>query len=357
MPLERPTLSEIRARQEADLLAALQADEFLEGSIAKALSDSQAGTANELYGYIKDFLVKQGNPLTAEGIFLDFHAETYGFNRLSASFALGNITFTGTNSTVIPAGTQVVGTNGITYRTKAAGTISGGDVDIQATALVPGATANLDAAKTLTLLSAIAGVNSTVTVASGGITGGVDQESDDTLRDRLLGFLRKRPQGGAVSDYELWVSENSGTGQTWVFENVTETNSVDVYFVTGDEDNLIPSDAKVAEVQDYIDDESRRPLTVTVYVRKPTLVTQDFTIVLTAEDNEDIDEVKTAVENNLKDLLRRERKPGGTLLISKVREAVSNAAGERDNSVTNPSADVDYDTGEIPELGTITWSS
>lgn len=357
MALDKPTLDEIKARQETDIRDELGIDELPKGSVVKALSNAQAGTANELFGFLKDFVAKQGNPLTAEGIFLDWQAESYGFNRLAASFAQGSIRFTGTNGVQIPSGTELIGSNNVTYKTKAAVTVSSGIADVDAIALIPGTETNLDASESLTLLSAVASINSTATVNSSGITGGVDQESDETLRTRLLGFLRDRPQGGAVADYKLWVSEIVGTGQAWIFPNVTEDNSVDVYFVMNDEENLIPSDAKVTEVQDYIDNENRRPVTCIVYVRKPSLVSQDFSISLAPESSEDLSEVKIAVENNLKDLLRRERKPGGTLLISKVREAVSNAAGEYDNTVSSPSADVDYDTGEIPELGTITWIS
>ena len=47
-----------------------------------------------------------------------------------------------------------------------------------------------------------------------------------------------------------------------------------------------------------------------------------------------------AVRAALKDLHRREAVPGGKLLISHIREAISGATGEEDSVVTSPNADV-----------------
>ena len=44
------------------------------------------------------------------------------------------------------------------------------------------------------------------------------------------------------------------------------------------------------------------------------------------------------------------------ILISKIREAVSVAAGETDNTVTVPAADVTHTAGQIATFGTITWT-
>lgn len=355
MPIERPTLDQLRSRQEADLLAALGGSEFLQGSYLKAISDAVAAAANEIYGFIQDYQTPQGIPLTAEGQYLQDWGETVEFNRNAATFSTGTVRFTGSNGITIPVGTDLVASNFVTYRTTETVVIADGQADADVISLVAGSIGNLDADSELTLVTGLESVNSTVTVLTGGLIGGIDQESDTSLRSKILNFLRNRPQGGSPADYKLWVSEIAGTGTVWVFPLVSGENTVDVYFITDDEDDIIPGDDLVDQVQAYLSSDDRRPTTVTVYVRAPELVTQDFEISLTADEDENLDDVKLAVENNLKDLIRRERKPGGTLLLSKIREAVSTAAGEYNNAVVSPDDDVDFDVGDMPEFGEISW--
>ena len=105
-----------------------------------------------------------------------------------------------------------------------------------------------------------------------------------------------------------------------------------------------------AAVQDYIDE--RRPVTAQVTVLAPVAVPLALTIALTP----DTTAVRAAVTAELQDLLRRDAKPGGTILISRIREAISVSAGEQNHVLTVPSVDVTHAAGEMPTLGTITWA-
>jgi uncharacterized phage protein gp47/JayE len=67
--------------------------------------------------------------------------------------------------------------------------------------------------------------------------------------------------------------------------------------------------------------------------------------------------VQNAVRAELADLIDRDSAPGGTILISRLREAVSLAAGENNNQIVTPTADVAHATGHMPILGTLTFSS
>ena len=68
------------------------------------------------------------------------------------------------------------------------------------------------------------------------------------------------------------------------------------------------------------------------------------------------DRICAAIEAEIIDLLRREAVPGGTVLLSHLREAISIAAGEADHALTIPAANVTHATGELAVLGTITWA-
>ena len=106
-----------------------------------------------------------------------------------------------------------------------------------------------------------------------------------------------------------------------------------------------------AEVQDYIDE--RRPVTATVFVVAPGEAVTDPSIQLTPNTSE----VQAAVTAELEDLYRRDASPGGTIFISRFREAVSRAAGEENNVVTDPTADIVAPAGDIHILGTISFSA
>lgn len=335
----------------ADLQATLGSGPLLEKSFSGSFVKVMAGAVHLLYGFLV-WIAKQALPDTAEGDWLYRWAKIWGVNRVAASFADGNVTFTGTNSTLIPAGTIVQSASGVQFATDEDATISSGTATVAVTATIAGANGNLAATTALSLLSPITGINSSLVVAAGGLAGGADQETDTALRSRLLQRIRKPPQGGSVDDYERWALEVSGIGRAFVFKEYDGIGTVGVAVLSDNEDSILPSDAKVTEVQTYIDDESRRPVTANVIVFKPTLVATNFTIAVSPAT----DAVKQAVRDSLEALIKRERKPGATLYLSKIREAVSLAAGENDNSVTSPSANVTHTSSQMVSLGTVTFS-
>lgn len=92
-------------------------------------------------------------------------------------------------------------------------------------------------------------------------------------------------------------------------------------------------------------------MTADVNVLAPTAVPLDFTIHV----DPDTASVRAAVEAELVDLLAREGSPGGTLRLSRIREAISRAAGESFHTMTVPAADVTLTGLQLSTLGTITW--
>lgn len=366
MPYTRPTLQEIIDRLTAALesrLGGTSARRSVNDIIARVF----AGNAHEEYGAI-DFISKQIIPATAETVYLDAWAAVFDIQRLAATFAEGDADFTGTGTEFIPEGTIVVDGDGNEYATTADLTLVAGAGSVNVIAPVAGVSGNLDAGAALTLQAPIAGVDNAVTVGSEGITGGFDQETDEALRQRLLFVIRQPPHGGAVQDYVYWAQLVNGVGQVFVLPfNGGQVGTVDVTFLTDDPDNPIPDAALVAEVQASID--ANRPVTVcssTVFALTPKPL--DFTIQL-LPDSTDTTEVRTNVEEELKAFILREASPagniyssaaegyidGGTLFLSRITEAISQAQGEFDHNLISPTMDVSSDVGEIFTLGTISW--
>ena len=123
-----------------------------------------------------------------------------------------------------------------------------------------------------------------------------------------------------------------------------------VLFVRDDDASLIPDAGEVAAVQSYLD--SVRPVTAQVTALAPTAKPVSFTIAVTPGTAA----VKAAVEAELRDLIRRDAAPGETLLISRIREAISRAAGESDHVLTAPAGNVTTTAIEMCTFGAITWA-
>ncbi len=356
MPFQRPTLQQLIARGQADAESRLPGtDPRLAQSFLGALLRAQAGATHGLYGAL-DHLSRQVLPTTAETDILDEHARWWGVARNPAAAATGTVTFAGTNGVTIPAGTAVQRADGTEYTTDAAGEIAAGSADIAVTASAGGQAGNADAGTALSLVSPIAGVQSSATVAAGGLTGGTDIETDAALRERLRLRVQNQPQGGAKTDYETWALEVAGVTRVWVLPGWLGIGTVGVAFVRDDDDDPIPDAAEVTAVQDYIDD--RRPVTADVTVFAPTAAAVAMTISLAPNTAA----VQAAVQAELSDLIRREAAVedgtgSGTILVSHIREAISLADGETDHDLVTPAADVALNSGEIAVLGTITWQA
>ena len=93
-------------------------------------------------------------------------------------------------------------------------------------------------------------------------------------------------------------------------------------------------------------------MTALVTVAAPVAVPLDFDIRLTPDSSA----IRAAIEAELRDLIFREAVPGGTLLISHIREAISIAAGEVDHVLLAPDEDQTVTAAQINTLGTLTWT-
>lgn len=352
MAFARPTLQELVDRIQSDLTTRLAlVGAVLRRSVIAVLARVEAGAAHLQHGHL-EYLSQQIFPDTSEMEFLERQAELYGLSRTAATYASGTVTATGTNGTEIPDGTVLQRADGQQYETSGDVTVSGGTAVLTVTALSAGVLGNADSAVVLTFVSPIAGVNASATVDSGGLIGGNDTETDDALRARVLDRMQSPPHGGDADDYVRWAKE-AGASRAWVYPQELGAGTVTVRFVRdqdGSGSAIIPSGGEVTAVQDYIDD--RRPVTADVTVVAPTGVALDVTVHIVP----DTTEIRAAVVAELEDLILRDGQPGGTLLLSQIRQAIALAAGLTDFTLTTPSANVTYSTGELPLPGAMTWT-
>lgn len=356
MPFQTPTLPEIIDRTAADMQsrAVGGSGSVLRRSLLGVLARVLAGASHLLHKHL-EYNSRQLIPDTADSLNLERWAAVWGLTRNPATFAGGTITFTGVDSSAVPAGTAVQASNGEQYTTDAAGTIAGGSVTVAATAVNAGAVGNIEVGVAVSLVSPVAGIDSEAVVA-GGFADGGDQEADADLRARLLDRIQYPPRGGSANDYKVWAEEVAGVTRAFVYPLRGGPGRVGITFVMDDADPIIPDNTKVQEVQDYID--ARRPVTANVDVFAPVAVPLDITIKL----DPNTAEVQAAVTAEIEDFILRKSVPESFIYESQLREAISIAAGEVNHEIvsTSPAISGGKITAGYQELltaGTITFQS
>lgn len=345
MAFERPTLIQIRNRIESDIKSGLGLTVLLSRSFLKVMASTLAGASHTLHGHIQDFAQRQLFPDTADDEFLIRWANLFGINRLEASFAVINVEFTGSVGASVPVNTLVQRPDGVEFRV-----LHGGIVRIptgqlhglyrtRAVATVPGTEGNTLPNSPLSLTSALTGVNSAVTAVNV-FTEGEDEETLESLRGRLTDRIQNPPSGGTAADYIAFARAVPGVSRVWVLPNHLGPGSVAIAFVEDTQEDIIPKEAKVREVQAAVDE--KKPVTARVSVFAPT--PQPMNLHIRVRPNTPA--VQEAIEAQLDELVFQEAQVrqavdpervaegiqySGEIPISKISEAVSTADGEEDH--------------------------
>jgi uncharacterized phage protein gp47/JayE len=349
MAFDRPSLQQLIDRAAADIEAELPGvDARLRRSNLGVLARVHAAAAHGLHGHLA-WLADQLMIDTCEAPYLDRYGAVWGVYRTPAQYAEGPIGLSGVDGSVVPAGTALLGSNGLGYSTVADATIIAGVATADVVADLAGAAGNALQGAPLQLVVPVPGVQSAAAVGTGGLVYGADEETDDALRGRLLLRVRTPPRGGAASDYVSWALSVAGVTRAWCYPLENGPGTVVVRFMRDGDTQPIPGPSAVAQVQELID--RLRPVTASVLVAAPVAAPLNFSIAVSP----DTVAVRGAVQTALADLLLREAEPGAPLWLSRIREAVSGAVGEADNLVSAPAADVIPAAGSILTMGTITW--
>jgi uncharacterized phage protein gp47/JayE len=308
------------------------------------------------------WLARQQFASTADREWLVRHGWELGLVPDPATAAVGTATVSCTPGLAIPQGLQFTRADGATFSVRTATTPSGSSTSLPLAADTAGATGNTDATTSLALVpstGAPAGLGTTATVDSAGLTGGADAEATEAFRARVLYRKRNPPQGGAAVDYVEWTDAALATVTgVWVDSFVGNPGHVWVCFTVSDQPDGIPSVGQVAIVQAYLDDPIRRPVTARVNAGAPTAVTVDITVAGLFPDTPD---TRAAVSAEMAAVFDEHAAPAtpntaSVLYRTWLDGALSRAIGVQHATMTLPAADLTYSTaGDLPVLGTITF--
>jgi uncharacterized phage protein gp47/JayE len=356
MPFEREPLltiaERIKARTELKVRDAQNkaVDAHTKGSGWTEWCEVCAGMVYELQGrqvYIANqILINSASEET-----LVSRAAELDIPRIQPFYAAGDVLVLGDNAVLIAAGTVLQANNGEQYQSLADATTAGNEALFTLRALKPGALANLAAGTSLTFITPIPGLDTQVTVEAGGITGGADLEDVERLRTRLGERVAQPPMGGNRYDYVAWAkAAHVDVTRVFPFFHEDTIGDIVIRFVTEDLADPIPTAPHVTAVFDYIDD-IKPAGTANFTVEAPAAKPLDLVFTQLSPNTP---EQQAAIDAELADLLRREGECNGVLLLSHIREAISNAPGEVDFAITLATNFL-TDPDEFPTLGVTTW--
>ena len=301
-----------------------------------------------------DWVLDQSFPQTAQGTYLDYHAETRGITRGAAEKAAGVIRFAAADKVTaacpIEKGTVCMTAEGVRFETTEDAAIAVGSqwADVPAQAVEAGAGGNVIAG-TVTLLSAMpVGVVQCTNPAA--FSGGCDAESDEALRGRVLASYQRLPNGANAAYYEQEAMRYPGVAAAKAVGRARGIGTVNVVIATH---AGVPDAALLAAVE--TDLQKKREIAVDVKVLTPTVETVAVTAALKAAPGYTFAEVKAGAQSALETLFT-----GGLLgksvTTARLLTLLCGVEGVENVHLTAPAADVAVDATELPMLGTVTLS-
>ena len=185
-------------------------------SFINVLSIVEAAIGTGLYKYAAD-RAKANFALTATGDDLDVIGQNENTIRKSAVPAEITATLPATNGTVIPTTIDFVAdSNGLRYRATVEATATGGIATLNLKCTESGSNGTLAINDTLQISSQIISATTTATVTAV-VTAGIDKESDEDYRPRVL-FAERAITGGAnATDHKIWAESVTGVKSAYPY--------------------------------------------------------------------------------------------------------------------------------------------
>ena len=301
-----------------------------------------------------DWVLDQSFPQTAQGTYLDYHAETRGITRAAAEKAVGTLRFAAADKVTatcpIEKGAVCMTAEGVRFETTEDAAIAVGSqwADVPAQAVEAGAGGNVIAG-TVTLLSAMpVGVVQCTNPTA--FSGGCDAESDEALRGRVLASYQRLPNGANAAYYEQEAMRYPGVAAAKAVGRARGIGTVNVVIATH---AGVPDAALLAAVE--MDLQKKREIAVDVKVLAPTVETVAVTAALKAAPGYTFAEVKAGAQSALEELFTGELL-GKSVTTARLLTLLCGVEGVENVHLTAPAADVAVGSTELPMLGTVTLS-
>jgi len=263
IPIEDFTLPEFLSNKSVNTIHQMMLDQLpndfdkSEGQHAYNLTRPTALVAAELCQQILPNVIRLIFPKSAYGEWLDFHAQVRGISRREATASAGMLQLTVKPGTTVPAGAEfatasIDGQPSVIFTaTESRYTEKDNNtVEIPVKCTQTGTIGNVIAHTVVFKLSKLDGVTAVDNPAA--ITGGTEEESDDSLRERIMmqDSAKSVSYVGSVADYKRWSKEVAGVGEVTVIPAQDDSGLVTVVITDSNGDPA--NDALCKAVYDYI---------------------------------------------------------------------------------------------------------
>ncbi|MEC0231280.1 baseplate J/gp47 family protein [Paenibacillus alba] len=346
------TYDQILAELIADLKANSNITDETSGALSYTLLSVQA-RALRMVWFMLEQIINLFFVSSSKGSFLERRCAERGVLRKKGTSATGTVNFTRTSPAVVGT-TLIKGTllstmdGSVNFTVNDDVTLPSGwtNIPAQVTSSSIGVSGNLVGATALQVVGAqVVGVQN-VSVATGGLSGGTDTETDEALRTRYLYTIQNPQNGGTPADYVVWATEVQGVTYAISLPLNRGNGTIDVVITDGG----IPSDALVSTVSDHIG--TKRPVGAGYSVIKPIASPVNVTGSITADQGYTNDTliplVKQAIQNYLKTV-----PIGGVVRVTGLYKAAMSVKGVLDFTLTAPSANILLSSTWLATPGTL----
>ena len=303
-----------------------------------------------LYTY-NDFVKRQAFPQTATGDYLENHAQVRGLSRLKGAFAVGEITFScgsaAQNEIDVPSGVVCYTDNGTRFITTAAGKIAAGEnsCTVPCRCESAGQAGNVSAGTVIYMA-----VKPTYIVGCRNddpFSGGIDEESDESLRERLIAAYNALPNGTNAAYYEKEVLQIEGVAAAAVLPKNRGLGTVDIVVAS---ETGVPDDALLAAVKDVLDE--KREMCVDIGVLAPETVMVNVTAEIAPAAGYSFAQAKAEAEASLAAMFDGRLLEKGILVID-IQNRIYNLPSVGNFKITLPVNDIEAKKRYLPVMGTI----
>lgn len=364
-------LTEHSAEEVHELMkAVLPGDlDLSEGGHAWNFTFPTALVAAEMCEFILPEVIKLAFPEWSYGEFLDGHAKARGITRRAATAATGEVTVSGEVDTSIPAGSvfstaAINEAPSVSYETLENAKIpESGSVTVKVQCTEPGISGNTTANTVVMVSSRITGVTAVTNAEP--ITGGTDEEEDESLIERVVEY--DKAQGdtfvGSASDYKRWATSVQGVGEADVIP--AQDNSGLVTIVLTDANGVAATEELCEAVYNYImrpdaPDERLAPINAQLSVVPPAAVAIGVKATIELEEGATIESVTAAFRTQLVSYLPLAM-ADQEVKLTKVSAALSSTVGvndfsdlqigaKADNTIVYGTANIPITTAQLPEI-------
>ena len=310
--------------------------------------------AAEIYAlYVQgEWVARQCFPQTADGEYLERHAQLRGLERRQAVRAKGMLRFMVDSAPgmelQIPVGTVCMTIGEVRFETTEDGTLEAEKlwVDIPAQAIEPGIKGNVSAGAVVTMAVPPVGVSRCGNPEP--FSGGQETENDTELRSRVMNSFQRLPNGANKAYYEQEAMSFEQVAAVSVLPRKRGIGTVDVVVA---ETGGIPTEALLEKLQQHF--EERREIAVDVVVRTPNPVEVEVSLQVAAVAGGETQEILQRVRDTVTGWFNGERL-GERVLLAQLGNLIFSVDGVSNYMVISPAQDIEIDSDQLPVLKSLT---